>query len=247
MDGGTRDPFEEPHRPVRLAPPTVAMDTARMQDPLIVRWNAVWRSVGVVPPEAGAELLAAYSESHRHYHTLQHLDECLRLLDERVAPHHGAAICRPVELGLWFHDAVYEIPGPDNEQRSADWAARVMANAGLLIADVDRVKEAIMATRHDAPTPSVVAELVVDVDLAILGAPPARFGEYEEQVRREYAVYPDDAYRQGRAVILRQFLDRPRIYQTSAFADLEAPARANLRRSLRRLEPMGPTSSFTQL
>jgi len=218
-----------------------------MHEPLIERWNALWGSLGGAPQEAGSDLLAAYSQPHRHYHTLQHLGECLLLIDERVAPHHGAAISRLVEFSLWFHDAIYEIPGTDNEQRSADWAARVIGDAGMLIADVDRVKEAIMATRHDAPAPSIVAQLVVDVDLAILGASPARFDQYEQQVRREYVMYDDDAYRQGRAVILRQFLDRPRIYQTGAFAELEAPARANLRRSLRRLEPVGPTNSFTDL
>lgn len=223
------------------------VDSADMKDPLLQRWDDLWHGLGLAAPDAGADLLAAYSQPHRHYHTLQHLGECLVLLDERVAPHHGAAICRLVELALWFHDAIYEIPGADNEQLSADWAARVMADAGMLIADVDRVKEAIMATRHDAPAPSTVAQLVVDVDLAILGASTARFDQYEEQVRREYAMYDDDAYRQGRAVILHQFLDRPRIYQTGAFGDLEAPARANLRRSLRRLEPVGPTTRFTEL
>lgn len=218
-----------------------------MQDPLLKRWSEFWRQIEITPPEAGAELLAAYSQPHRHYHTVQHLGECLLLLDERVVPRHGAGICRLVELGLWFHDAIYEIPGPDNEQLSADWAGRVLADAGMLIADVDRVREAILATRHDAPAPSIVAELVVDIDLAVLGAERPRFDEYEEQVRRENAVYAAGAYRQGRAVILRQFLDRPQIYQTPTFANMEAPARANLRRSLRRLEPVGPTTNFTDL
>jgi len=122
-----------------------------------------------------------------------------------------------------------------------------MSDAGMLIADVDKVREAILATRHNAPAPSIVARLVVDVDLGILAAPRSRFEEYETQIRREYATYPDDVYREGRAAILHHFLDRPRIYQTDAFAELEGVARANLRRSLRVLEPLGPTTAFTDL
>ncbi len=81
---------------------------------------------------------------------------------------------------------------------------------GCAIADLDGVREVILATRHNAPALSVVAELGVDVDRAILGGPPARFGEYEEQVRREYAVYPDDVHRQGRAASAKHFLGWPR-------------------------------------
>ena len=76
---------------------------------------------------------------------------------------------------------------------------------------------------------------MLDTDLSILGAPEAEFDRYEAQVRREYAYRTDEEWRQGRMRVLAMFQGRPRIFITEAFAYLEAPARANLARSLARL------------
>ena len=69
----------------------------------------------------------------------------------------------------------------------------------------------------------------IDIDLAILGAAPARFAEYEAQIRAEYAHVPSDVFHAKRGAILACFLARPRLYGTPALsARLEANARANL-------------------
>jgi len=47
-----------------------------------------------------------------------------------------------------------------------------------------------MATAHHDEPEGRDATLVVDIDLAILGTDPARFAEYEQQVRAEYAEVP---------------------------------------------------------
>jgi predicted metal-dependent HD superfamily phosphohydrolase len=74
---------------------------------------------------------------------------------------------------------------------------------------------------------------LVDIDLSILGAVPARFDEYERQVRDEYAFVPEELFRRKRAEVLAGFVARARIYSTPFFRDrLEAPARANLGRSI---------------
>ncbi|HEX6106170.1 MAG TPA: hypothetical protein VFZ26_11340, partial [Gemmatimonadales bacterium] len=75
-------------------------------------------------PEVGwlyAALAAAWAEPHRVYHGTGHLRECLAELDG--APADGADRST-VEAALWFHDAVYDPKARDNEERSADWAAR---------------------------------------------------------------------------------------------------------------------------
>ena len=78
--------------------------------------------------------------------------------------------------------------------------------------------------------------LLLDVDLAILGAAPARFAESSRQVRAEYAHVPDATFRAGRARVLAGFLQRPRIYVTDVFRDaLEERARANLQQALEAL------------
>ena len=116
---------------------------------------------------------------------------------------------------------------------SADWAQRVLAEAGAPAEVVQRVHALIMATRHSEVPATPDAKLVVDIDLAILGAAPARFDEYELQIRDEYGFVPEALFREKRGEILRGFLQRPAIFSTPAYAArFEAQARNNLARAL---------------
>jgi predicted metal-dependent HD superfamily phosphohydrolase len=141
-----------------------------------------------------------------------------------------------VELALWFHDAIYDTRAADSEERSAAWARASLARADAEPAVAERVAALVLATEHAVHVARGDAALLVDVDLSILGAAPARFDEYEAQVRREYAWVPEPGFRAARAEILAGFLARPRIFTTEHFfGRLETPARANLARSLARL------------
>lgn len=172
-------------------------------------------------------LLDAWAEPQRHYHSQQHLRECLALLEPALdlAQHPGE-----VELALWFHDAIYDPQGKGNEARSADWAIDALAQAGASQEVQQRVRALIMATCHDADPEGGDARLLVDIDLAILGADPARFAEYDAQVRAEYRWVPGWLYRRKRKEVLAGFLNRQAIYGTGRFRDrLEGRARENLR------------------
>jgi predicted metal-dependent HD superfamily phosphohydrolase len=176
------------------------------------------------------QLLARYSEPHRKYHTLQHLAECLAHFE---ASRHLAEQRAEVEIALWFHDAIYDTRRHDNERQSADWMRAILQSHGAAPAAVQRVDELIMATCHSALPVTPDAQLLVDIDLSILGALPQRFAEYEVQIREEYAFVPEDVFRQKRGEILRAFLGRPFIYSTAHFqAALEARARDNLRQAI---------------
>ena len=193
-------------------------------------WQRAWTGIGAVG-EGGtlfAQLMAAYAEPQRHYHTQQHLGECLSAFDAA-----RALAERPdeVELALWFHDAIYDIKAHDNEQRSADWARDALRDAGVAAEAAQRVHALVMATRHTAVPSGRDEQLLVDIDLSILGAERARFDEYEQQIRKEYAYVPGFLFRRKRREILKGFLDRPAIYSTPYFHDrLEDRARNNLRR-----------------
>ena len=175
------------------------------------------------------ELIARYSEPHRRYHTLQHLEECFARFDEiRDLAQHPAE----VEIALWFHDAIYDPRRDDNEARSAAWAKSSVPDASA----GERIHALVMATRHESEPHGADARLMVDVDLSILGAPERRFEEYENQVREEYVFVPDSEYRRGRQAILQRFWSRPTIFSTRTFIErYEAQARANLARALARL------------
>ena len=201
--------------------------------PDIDRWRSTWRGLGVVTPDDRLYegLIERYSEPHRSYHTLQHLDECFARLDDA---RDLAERIYEVELALWFHDAIYGTRSQDNEERSADWAQTAAERAGLPDAVGARVHRLILATKHDAEATSPDAALLIDVDLAILGAPAARFDEDERQVRQEYSWVPGFLFRRKRCEILQAFLRRPSVYGTEHFrARYEVAARSNLARSIR--------------
>ena len=195
-------------------------------------WQRLWTELGAaeVPRGLFNQLVAAYSERHRSYHTLQHLRECLAHFEAA-----SALARRPaeVEAALWFHDAVHDPRARDNEERSADWAARSILAADCDAAVAERVRALVLATDGHASSDDADTQFLLDVDLAILGAAPARFAEYERQVRAEYAHVPEAEFRSRRAQVLRTFLARPRIYGTAAFHDaLEQRARANLQQAV---------------
>ena len=194
-------------------------------------WASTWADLRLAPP-AGLldELLRRYAEPHRRYHTRQHLEECLALFAR-----HRALARRPgeVAIALWFHDAIYETTRGGNERASADWARAVLREAAASDDVAQRVDDLVMATRHDHVPVPADACLLVDIDLAILGAPRERFDEYERQIRAEYAHVPEPIFREKRGEVLRAFLERPAIYATPALHDrLEAAARVNLARAV---------------
>lgn len=191
-------------------------------------WARAWHGCGAQGDGAAVRdaLLRRYAEPHRHYHTLQHLSECLALFEPVSAlPPHPAE----VEIALWFHDAIYDVKRQDNEQLSGEWARNALASAGVAADSAQRVFDLVLATRHSAAPGVLDALVLVDVDLAILGTPPERFAQYEAQIRAEYAHVPIWTFRWKRAEILRSMLARPRIFNTPHFHGMfEKQARSNL-------------------
>jgi predicted metal-dependent HD superfamily phosphohydrolase len=197
------------------------------------RWSRAVASIGVAPDESDyRRLRRAWRSMGRHYHTLSHLDACLRELDTA-----SDLALRPaeIELALWFHDAIYRSWRRDNEAQSAALAVRSLHAAP---ADtVERIRQMILATTHRETGFAGDTALLLDIDLAILGAPPDIYGQFERAVRREYWWVPRARYVAGRGRILASLLERSAIYQCDRFHDrYEKPARANIAAALRQLE-----------
>lgn len=209
-------------------------------------WNQSWQTLGGLIPDVSVyqRLMEHYREAHRYYHTLQHLQECFehlsnlwrfdegQTLSERLLPNTNRAV---IEIALWFHDAIYNPHRTDNEFQSGQWAYQVSRAVGLRAEIAHQIQELILASKHDAMPQHLDAKILVDVDLAILGAAQKRFDEYEHQIRQEYSWVPEHEFYRARQRILDRFLARPCLYTTPYFqAALECQAKANLRRSLGR-------------
>lgn len=190
-------------------------------------WQSIWRELTLTPaPLLQQQLLAAYAQPQRHYHTQQHLAECLEWMRQ---VRHLANAPAAVELALWFHDAVYEVRGNENEQRSAEWAWQALQQAGAPADLAQTVSQLILATKHHQAPSDADAQLLVDIDLAILAASPKRFAQYNQQIRAEYQHVPRWLYHIKRRQVLASFLKRTSIFSTPYFQErLEQKARLNL-------------------
>ncbi|MFJ1732440.1 HD domain-containing protein [Streptomyces sp. NPDC088254] len=176
-------------------------------------------------------LLARWREPQRRYHTLTHLTAVLDHVDA-LAEHAGDPDV--VRLAAWFHDAVYLPERSENEERSARLAERALPEAGLPDAKTAEVARLVRLTVTHAPADDDPdGQVLCDADLAILAAPPSAYAAYTAAVREEYHFVPNDAFREGRAAILRQLLDLPRLFHTPHGVEhWEPTARHNLRAEL---------------
>ena len=89
---------------------------------------------------------------------------------------------------------------------------------------------------HQAAAIDIDSQILLDADLAILGAPPDQYQRYVQAIRQEYAWVAEIDYRRGRQQVLERFLQRSKIYYTSNMQTTVEPlARNNLSRELQLL------------
>lgn len=179
-------------------------------------------------------LMARWAEPQRRYHTTDHLLAVLDHIDTLAA---YAEDPEAVRLAAWFHDAIYRPDRSENEERSAVLAIRALTEAGVPAAVTDEVARLVRLTvTHDPAPGDSNGEVLCDADLAVLAGAPEAYEAYTRAVREEYGFVPDDAFRAGRAAVLRQLLDLERLFRTPHGAAVwEARARANLTAELESL------------
>lgn len=178
--------------------------------------------------EAELRARAAYAQLHRHYHDQRHIDECLAELDWVVNLTEKKR--RMLRWAILWHDAIYQPGQRDNERRSAKLARSELTSCGVDHADVEEVVRLIRLTeKHRVASGDRLGALMVSIDLAILGADPARYKAYAADVRLEYSHVPEKLWRMGRSLVLERMLDKDVLFPDREFRDrLEAQARANM-------------------
>ncbi len=197
------------------------------------RFQRLWRGCLLeAAPDRSADihqrLIDGYREPQRYYHTLEHIEHCLRMFDD----------CREllqtpdaVELAVWFHDVVFEPGQPDNELRSAG-LYREFASGVHAEALVDHVHGLIMATLHNGfALEGTDVEYVVDIDLSSFGLSWDEFLHDSENLRRENPHLEDSAYYRNQGYFQNRLLERPRFFLSDFFYQrFETQARSNLAR-----------------
>src|SRR4051812_14180757 len=200
--------------------------------------RSTWRHVAGPHHDGYVDsLLSRYAEPQRRYHTATHIMLVVRHLHDMCRAS-GTQPSPEVLAAALYHDAIYEPATDDNEARSAELAARQLAEIDWPVLRCDAVAAMVLATSgHIAPgmpvTSDVDTTMLLDADLAILGSDPAAYLAYVNGVRAEYAHVDDAGWVAGRAHVLHGLLDRPRLFATPYMHDLyEHRARANIEAEL---------------
>ncbi|MEU7168463.1 hypothetical protein AB0A70_28105 [Streptomyces morookaense] len=205
--------------------------SGELRDQWIRTVNRVRGEPGPDPGPYADDLLARWSEPQRRYHTVTHLAAVLDHLDDLASYADDIDIVR---LAAWFHDAVYRPDRSENEERSAHLAERALPELGIGSAVTEEVARLVRLTFTHNPEPGDRnGEVLCDADLAVLGGPPVVYAAYAAEIRQEYGFVPEADFREGRAGVLRELLDLPRLFRTPLGHERwERTARHNLRGEL---------------
>lgn len=212
------------------------MDHVSEEVELRMAWSAV-AGRGTGGPKRADEvfddLIGRHRAASRRYHGVRHVLWVVRHVHE-LATTAGDVDLPVVLAAAFFHDAVYEPSSADNEERSAVLAERQLASMGWAAPGVAHVGRCIRATASHTeaaavPPPDDSCAVLLDADLAVLGAEPASYQAYVAGVRAEYGHLDDAAWRAGRIAVLHALAERRDLYVTpSARERWDAAARANL-------------------
>jgi predicted metal-dependent HD superfamily phosphohydrolase len=211
-------------------------DTAARTD-LSARFQRTWARLHGHDPAAIYRVLARfYGQPHRHYHTLAHVEDCLREADAFQAAQPAflsAEMWHAVELALWFHDVIHQPRADDNEERSADVFDAIASAATVPPPFIGAVRRLILATKIDAPSPAAEEQVIIDCDLSSLGYAPAIFRRSGVAIRKEYGFVPDKDFAKTRRATFLRLSRRPGIFRTEFMRHrYEQQARANLTAAL---------------
>lgn len=195
---------------------------------LVPEWHQLLARYTAAPEadSVGRQLLESWCEPHRTYHSVQHLRDVLRSVDDLAA---YADDPDAVRIAAWYHDAVYA-GRPDDEERSARRAEEELSRLDLAPRLVDEVARLVrMTVTHDPAPGDRNAEVLSDADLASLAVSSERYLLNTAAIRQEYTHVPDEVFRKGRMQVLTALLEGPAVFRTEPGRQLwEAAARENL-------------------
>ena len=183
------------------------------------------------------DLIRAYQETHRKYHTLDHI---FYMINKAWSWHWE--ITDELCYAIWYHDYIYKIGAQNNEAESARlFEADVMKCGGLgELVDHEKVKQAIISTRDHIPMEALflgvspcqcvgLEAILIDLDLAILAEHQVSYERYVSGVRQEYHLFSDEQWVEGRSKWIKSMLKRDQIFYTEdGYKNCEKKSRDNL-------------------
>lgn len=197
-----------------------------------------------IPVKEMAMLSALYSQSHRHYHNINHINFCLAELEkyeQAIQSLNDLQLLKIVTHAIWWHDAIYNPYSSINEESSEDLFRDYHHDVSSVLTFDERecVREAIRATKYhtiDQANLPLYCQVMLDIDLAGLGQDWSTFYKNGEEIRQEYAHLDDGVFNRGRVEFFEALSKRTPIYYTYFFRSRYEPqARENVDNEIRRL------------
>lgn len=185
------------------------------------------------------DVIQAYMEPHRYYHTFEHISKMI------INAEHYNLILTDAEMltlrmAILYHDYVYDPTSDTNEADSVDvFMDRIMNGRIDFDKSVISMKDLqaqvmimILDTKKHKPT-FKLSEYLIDLDLWDLAFKDA-YKNNAKSIRKEYSMYSQEEYVIGRIEWIQSMLNRDTIYYTSlaqnvGYNDL---ARKNLQNEL---------------
>ncbi|KIO28490.1 hypothetical protein M407DRAFT_243011 [Tulasnella calospora MUT 4182] len=165
-------------------------------------------STGALSAKWSERIVASYTEDHRFYHTLAHLEVMWANLGigKEEADWWSSDQELVLKLAILFHDIIYDPRANDNEEKSNELFIAFAQDANLTSSITHAVSQTILATiKHrlpDAPyTPCL--PFFLDLDLEVLSRPRSSYGAYATAIRQEYIHVPEPDFRVGRTAVLQ--------------------------------------------
>jgi len=192
---------------------------------------------------------ASYTESHRAYHTWEHVGSLLEKLSEFSGLSTRSDI---IAVSVFWHDVVYRTQNQDGSPRPdyenvRDSCELFRQYTLLNKSDSDAVHDLIMATanhlqaraeKHYYAGFADDLDLFLDLDLSSLASPWEEFVEALARIRSEFSWAPEIVFCTIQLQILKNFAkDDVRLYRRAETSEKwRDAARANLKRCVTELQ-----------
>ncbi len=158
------------------------------------------------------DLFKQYQHASRHYHNMEHIQNCLWELDQLQ----NQSIDKPsIELAIWYHDVIYSPASKSNEIKSAKKMKEELGHFVSKI-DLDDVSKMIQSGPRNDSNLTDSEKYFFDIDYSILGQREFEYMAYRQNVRLEFIAVPSWIYHLKRKSFLKNTLKNG-IYQTEEF------------------------------
>lgn len=149
-------------------------------------------------------ILSMWNESHRSYHTLNHLNDLISQINKEKSKYSQKEYEKLIIASL-FHDIVYDPMKDENEEKSSEFFEQCCLDKSNQ--DIKEIKQIIFDTKtHESNTK--LSDLFNYYDMNIVERDFKQLLEWEKGIYREHKGYGKEKYKIGRLKFLESLLDK---------------------------------------